>query len=70
MQEQKPNKEQKDETQLPSSPNNSNTDVIGSQSPPKIEPITFVESSSTFLMLCEETKVFVGSSGQILVDLG
>ncbi len=34
MLEQKPNNEQKDETQLPSSPNNSNTNVIGSQSPP------------------------------------
>jgi len=33
MQEQKLNSEQKDETQLPSSPNNSNTNVIGSQSP-------------------------------------
>ena len=32
MQEQKLNSEQKDETQLPSSPNNSNTNVIGSQS--------------------------------------
>ncbi len=31
MLEQKPNIEQKDEKQLPSSPNNSNTDVIGSQ---------------------------------------
>ena len=30
MQEQKLNSEQKDETQLPSSPNNSNTDVVRS----------------------------------------
>lgn len=35
MPEQKLNSEQKDETQLPSSPNNSNTNVIGSQSPPE-----------------------------------
>ena len=32
MLEQKLNSEQKDETQLPSSPNNGNTHVIGSQS--------------------------------------
>ena len=32
MQEQKLNSEQKDEAQLPSSPNNGNTHVIGSQS--------------------------------------
>jgi len=30
MLEQEPNSEQKDETQLPSSPNNSNTDVVRS----------------------------------------
>jgi len=33
MLEQKPNSEQKDETQLPSSPNNSNTDVVRSPCP-------------------------------------
>lgn len=63
--------QQSDAAEVPTSSQPcSNTFVIGSQSPPKIEPITFVESSSTFLMLCEEIKVFVGSSGQILVDLG
>ena len=34
MLEQKLNSEQKDEAQLPSSPNNGNTPVIGSQCPP------------------------------------
>lgn len=68
QQEQKLNSEQNaDDTSV--SPAIANTIVIGSQSPPKIEPITFVESSSTFLMLCEEIKVFVGSDGQILVYL-
>ena len=35
MPEQKPNNEQKDETQLPSSPNNAKPNVIGSQSNPE-----------------------------------
>lgn len=35
MLEQKLNSEQKDETQLPSSPNNAKPNVIGSQSPPE-----------------------------------
>ncbi len=66
--EQKLNSEQKADD-MHVSPVIANTNVIGSQSPPKVEPIKFVESSSTFLMLCEETKVFVGSNGQFLVDL-
>ena len=41
MQGQKLNSEQKDEGQLSSSPNNSNTPVIGSQSPPN--PFTAID---------------------------
>lgn len=43
--------------------------VVCSQSPPANNDVNFVESSSTFQVLCEETEVFVGSDGQILVKL-
>lgn len=44
MPEQKLNSEQKDETQLPSSPNNAKPDVIGSQCPPtNVKMFPFLE---------------------------
>ena len=54
---------------LTSSPAIANTHVVCSQSPLAKDIIKFVESSSTFQVLCEETEVFVGSDGRILVKL-
>ena len=65
MQEQKLNSEQKDETQLPSSPNNSNTPVVCSLDLANIETRIISNKTTDFkksLMICfydEEQKINV-----------
>lgn len=51
MQEQKLNSKQKDETQLPSSPNNSNTDVVRSPNGESNELETDISSKSPIEIL-------------------
>ena len=52
-----------------SSPNCTKPNVVCSQSPPIYNSITFVESSSIFQVLYEETKLCVLETGQVVVDL-
>lgn len=61
--------QRKNDEGLTSSPACTKPNVVCSQSPPIYNSITFVESSSIFQVLYEETKLCVLETGQVVVHL-